>query len=1364
MADRRVTVEAVLVDLITNPLGAISRGFTNLGSKLDSIGSRLTPVTSGVASLVTAFVSLSGANRAIAAAEESVQAEARLARALQGRADAIRAVNEEATRIQSTVGISDDVLKGVAANLVTAGVAAADLPKFLRTAAGISRDLQIPIEAVAKSLANLDAEGPAGLLARFLPQLRQMKEDGKSSVEILAFLQEKFSDLEATDITIFERIRADQEALVDEGERIGLVLASVKGRIVELAVEGARRLADLFSSPEAKALLDILLRLAPAAAAFVAALAGLALLKTALTLLLAPLGLIFTVLGSIIGLLGLPILGPILLVSGAVAGIAALLGKFEGLIGAAGTAAKGVGSIFGESFGKIGEAFEALKEGRISVEEFFALVTAELLILGLTLKRNVFEPVAGFLAATLNAAKEIAKALFDVFPEPAGPVTLLERRDLKTGEIIPIDAEQKAAADLAAPPLGSLTTFANRNEKLLEAQKALDAEIAALRAKADALFGKSLDAGVDRAQEAAEKEVGIARDKNEKLLSDLESARARAERVGSVSAGLLDLESTRAVTVEQVRSLLTAVSETEREGLQETLTRRVTADFEAHRTSLTEFSALREEIEVGSAKRRIEEQEKLISKELEKRSEIEREARSIEEVIRLRTRELEIASKAVVNRSATATALQEIQSLRSAIDVSAIEVDVEFRVDAEIDRLENTLRTKDVGKGVAESITDAVRKARKEIEAGGPISPPVAFGVAEDLRGFDDLVSGKTTAAARKEIENLRAAIENTVVELPVQVRVEDALDKLERALNTKDVGKPVADSIEKALEELRKGIELQEPLVPPEAFDITEQVLGLEELTRKKREVVASDEEILARTKELSSLESKRRETLGQLLESANRENDAREKSGKLAVEQAKAEGKIREEREKAVEAAVKDVEAQRTALEKTLSGIEDVQLKPGGLSDAEAFAAQNAALEEFNRKLEATRDLLDEALALDRTGFAEKFDDLSGQLDESAESAERLALSFDEIAERSNKAALESRITAEQVNSELINQLNRIKTLEIQGIISSEEGRARADRTLEAASRTLETSRALLEKAIGDARRAGKEVSDLVSELERVNDEIARTKAIKADDFFQGIGTGVRGVASQFDSLARAGEELGASLTASLTEGLIDVFVKGEKSFQEFLGTFLQGISVIIARMLILSAISAATGGTGGVLAGLFAHEGGLIPSLLNRGGRVRRFNDGGRVSDDAALLPRRFAPGGRVFGPDVNRDVVPALLTPGEFVQTREAVTHYGLRVMEAIRARTIPASSLQELAGETAAVARAAEPRLQHGGPVEALQGVGQRGPAGPSGVNRSVVVSSEQEFERILAGGAPALMRFFSQHAADVRAALSVDGG
>ena len=55
-----------------------------------------------------------------------------------------------------------------------------------------------------------------------------------------------------------------------------------------------------------------------------------------------------------------------------------------------------------------------------------------------------------------------------------------------------------------------------------------------------------------------------------------------------------------------------------------------------------------------------------------------------------------------------------------------------------------------------------------------------------------------------------------------------------------------------------------------------------------------------------------------------------------------------------------------------------------------------------------------------------------------------------------------------------------------------------------------------------------------------------------------------------------------------------------------------------------------------------------------------------------DDQQEQPQGFNKGGQVPGSGPNKDTVPALLTPGEFVMSRGAVEQYGVDTLEGMNA--------------------------------------------------------------------------------------------
>ena len=121
----------------------------------------------------------------------------------------------------------------------------------------------------------------------------------------------------------------------------------------------------------------------------------------------------------------------------------------------------------------------------------------------------------------------------------------------------------------------------------------------------------------------------------------------------------------------------------------------------------------------------------------------------------------------------------------------------------------------------------------------------------------------------------------------------------------------------------------------------------------------------------------------------------------------------------------------------------------------------------------------------------------------------------------------------------------------------------------------------------------------------------------------------------------------------------------------------------------------------------------------------------------------MPRMgFNSGGTVGGPpSANRDVVPAMLTPGEFVVRREAAQSVGTRFL----------MGLNSLGGPSSRFARsAASPRIggvrgfNMGGPVAA--GAGSAGGAQPT-----YLLSNEQNAQSFLQGGENAFISFLREN-------------
>lgn len=256
---------------------------------------------------------------------------------------------------------------------------------------------------------------------------------------------------------------------------------------------------------------------------------------------------------------------------------------------------------------------------------------------------------------------------------------------------------------------------------------------------------------------------------------------------------------------------------------------------------------------------------------------------------------------------------------------------------------------------------------------------------------------------------------------------------------------------------------------------------------------------------------------------------------------------------------------------------------------------------------------------------------------------------------------------------------------------------------------------------------------VRDQAEELKGITDELQQQKdldeeirtAREADAMFQ------KGTTDFLSEQAKEkGQEINEFYTgiaqgigqafAEATSQLIDGLIQGNLNFREFASQFLLQIGKMILQAIVLK----------GIMAGL-----GVIG--LNEGGAV----------------PIARASGGPIPGPNVDADVVPAMLTPGEFVMRREAVDLYGPGAMHALNRGMVPASLLRASAGSSA---RNFSGRFAEGGEVPFGAGAAPK-PA------MAFVVSSNQELERLIAGGEGALMRFFDRNSSKLRSALRIKG-
>lgn len=190
---------------------------------------------------------------------------------------------------------------------------------------------------------------------------------------------------------------------------------------------------------------------------------------------------------------------------------------------------------------------------------------------------------------------------------------------------------------------------------------------------------------------------------------------------------------------------------------------------------------------------------------------------------------------------------------------------------------------------------------------------------------------------------------------------------------------------------------------------------------------------------------------------------------------------------------------------------------------------------------------------------------------------------------------------------------------------------------------------------KAITIDRRETEETEENLERIKQKAEEIPFT----LKNIYDGIGRGIKGIsddiASTVEWAAAATRSLAMSMSQGMTDAIFDV-IDGTKSlteaFTNFASQTFRMIAQLILQMLVLKAIAGiASAFAAPAVPG--AAEGVSVapPTTAIPGFEVNGF------------LPSGFASGGLVAGPNVDYDVVPAMLTPGEFVMTRAATQAIG-----------------------------------------------------------------------------------------------------
>lgn len=342
--------------------------------------------------------------------------------------------------------------------------------------------------------------------------------------------------------------------------------------------------------------------------------------------------------------------------------------------------------------------------------------------------------------------------------------------------------------------------------------------------------------------------------------------------------------------------------------------------------------------------------------------------------------------------------------------------------------------------------------------------------------------------------------------------------------------------------------------------------------------------------------------------------------------------------------------------------------------------------------------------------------------------------------------------------------------------------------------------------------------EEEGLTQKIQATNIELLRQQNIVSGTIGGGISQGIKDFANQFASAFQAGINIATGILQGFVSFASDSIVAAfdptnNTDITERFARFLQDIAKLILQQMLqvqiakllgqteatavetgsataasairvagatqaagieLAAAEAAAairgvGGfgfaTGGLIPAIGFATGGMIPA---RGGRPSMAHYGMGVQG--------LARGGMPRRPSHldSRDTVPIWAQPGEFMQNLSAVQTYGRDFMERLNARVLDPGALRALAGlggtRTMLSASQRGPGFAKGGLIseqiarsntsQAVIRAQAGGVAGAQGTQRAIVVAGEDAFDKLLAGGQGAMIRFMRENKDTLRGILN----
>lgn len=243
----------------------------------------------------------------------------------------------------------------------------------------------------------------------------------------------------------------------------------------------------------------------------------------------------------------------------------------------------------------------------------------------------------------------------------------------------------------------------------------------------------------------------------------------------------------------------------------------------------------------------------------------------------------------------------------------------------------------------------------------------------------------------------------------------------------------------------------------------------------------------------------------------------------------------------------------------------------------------------------------------------------------------------------------------------------------------------------------------------------------------------------------------------AQQFFGVFDRGITVGAALAgqfASGISGLVDAFTQANFSWSQFARNFIISIGKMLIQIALFRALSGAFGGGVGSGGG----DTGFTPVSADSGSLSAGFNSGGWI--DLAGHIHRFNRGTEIVpGPrSERRDMVRALLAPGEAVINRDATDYYSARFMALLNNRQIDRSKLFAAIGNTTGTAaKTVTHRFNSGGFAASASSSGASADSVPG--MTPVLPVNEELARQILQNGRRVFFNFLRDNATEANSAL-----